>query len=288
MRPTRRAVAGIYAAKERPSFNPLIAHLPDVDAALAQGRFGPLAQKLARAFWPGPLTLVVNKSDACRVADLATAGLDSVALRVPAHPVAQELLRQAGRPIAAPSANRSGRVSPTSAAHVLADLDGRIDAVLDGGSTQVGLESTIVSCLGDEPLLLLRPGGVPREAIERLLGRPLEVAPEETGSEHRPLAPGMLASHYAPRAQVRLNAVAIAPGEAVLRFGGAQPAGLQHAAAVLDLSPSGDLVEAAAGLFAALRDLDEKGATTIAVTPIPNSGLGEAINDRLQRAAAPR
>jgi L-threonylcarbamoyladenylate synthase len=210
-----------------------------------------------------------------------------VALRVPAHPIAQDLLRQAGRPIAAPSANRSGRVSPTSAAHVLVDLDGRIDAVLDGGPTQVGLESTIVSCLGDEPLLL-RPGGVPREAIERLLGRPLQVAPEESGGEHRPLAPGMLASHYAPRARVRLNASSIAPGEAVLRFGGAQPAGLQDAAAVLDLSPSGDLVEAAAGLFAALRALDEKGVTTIAVTPIPNSGLGEAINDRLQRAAAPR
>ncbi|MCP8939040.1 L-threonylcarbamoyladenylate synthase [Alsobacter sp. SYSU M60028] len=283
-----RAVAGIYAAKERPSFNPLISHVPDVDAALAQGRFGPKALALARAFWPGPLTLVVEKSADCAVADLATAGLGSVALRVPAHPVARALLAATGRPVAAPSANRSGRVSPTEAAHVLADLDGRIDAVLDGGATRVGLESTIVSCLGDAPVLL-RPGGVPREAIEALLGETLASGGHDAPEEgEAPLAPGMLASHYAPRARVRLDAVDIAPGEAALLFGGAKPAGLERAVATRDLSPSGDLVEAASGLFAALRALDAEGAATIAVTPIPMTGLGEAINDRLRRAAAPR
>lgn len=278
------AVAGIYAAKERPSFNPLIAHVDSLESAKVQGVFDDNARRLAEAFWPGPLTLVVPVSRTCTVSDLARAGLDSVGLRVPAHPLAHALLAQAGRPIAAPSANRSGRVSPTSADHVLGDLDGRIDAVLDGGSAKVGVESTIVSCLGGTPRLL-RPGGVPREAIEALIGVRLE-----TGSEggSGPIAPGMLASHYAPRAQVRLNAVDIQPGEAALLFGAERPAGIEEAEAILNLSENGDLTEAAAHLFSYLRLLDASGAEAIAVSPIPETGLGEAINDRLRRAAADR
>jgi L-threonylcarbamoyladenylate synthase len=279
-----RAVAGIYAAKKRPRFNPLIAHLGSVDAALAQGRFDEAAQALARAFWPGPLTLVVPASAGCAVCDLARAGLDSVALRVPAHALAHDLIARVGRPLAAPSANRSGRVSPTSAAHVLTDLDGRIDAVIDGGPTDVGLESTIVACLGDAPQLL-RPGGVPRERIEDVLGRPLTV---DDAADAAPRAPGMLASHYAPRARVRLDAAEIAEGEAALLFGAEPVPGEERAKAVLNLSESGDLVEAAANLFAHLRALDATGADTIAVAVIPFHALGEAINDRLRRAAAER
>lgn len=278
------AVAGIYAAKERPSFNPLISHLDSFEAAKAQGLFDETAQKLAEAFWPGPLTLVVPVAPTCTVSDLARAGLDSVGLRVPAHPLAHALLKATGRPVAAPSANRSGRVSPTDADHVLGDLDGRIDAVMDGGASDVGVESTIVACLGGVPRLL-RPGGVPREAIEALIGRKLESA-SDTGKS--PLAPGMLASHYAPRAQVRLNATDIRSGEAALLFGSAMPTGSEHAIAALNLSKNGDLKEAAAHLFSYLRQLDSSGASTIAVAPIPETGLGEAINDRLQRAAAER
>nr|WP_236841788.1 L-threonylcarbamoyladenylate synthase [Bosea sp. PAMC 26642] len=277
------AVAGIYAAKERPSFNPLIAHLPDLDAARRQGLFDANALALARAFWPGPLTLVVPVSIGCTVSDLARAGLDSVALRVPSHPVARAVLRSAGRPIAAPSANRSGRISATSAAHVLADLDGRIDAVLDGGPTEIGVESTIVACLNGAPRLL-RPGGVPRTAIEGVIGRTLVL---EGPAGAAPISPGLLASHYAPSAQVRLDAVAPNPGEAWLGFGpGATE--LAPSEAALNLSPRGDLTEAAANLFGYLRRLDEAGRATIAVAPIPMHGLGEAINDRLRRAAAPR
>jgi L-threonylcarbamoyladenylate synthase len=282
-----RAVAGIYAAKERPSFNPLISHVANVDSALALGMFDDDARRLAEAFWPGPLTLVVPRVAGCPIADLALAGLDSVALRVPAHPLARALLVEVGRPIAAPSANRSGRVSPTTADHVLADLDGRIDAVLDGGSTAVGVESTIVACLDVVPVLL-RPGGVSRQDIERVLGRALaDPTPAESGDD-APLAPGMLASHYAPLAKVRLDAKEIHAGEAALLFGQDEPAGLECAARVLNLSIRGSLTEAAANLFAFLRALDETGATTIAVTPVPGEGLGEAINDRLGRAAAPR
>ena len=276
------AVAGIYAAKERPRFNPLIAHLGSVAAALGQGRFHADAAALAEAFWPGPLTLVVPLAPGSAIADLARAGLPSVALRVPAHPLAQILLQQAAVPVVAPSANRSGRVSPTSAAHVLADLDGHIDAVLDGGPAEIGVESTIVACLDGRPRLL-RPGGVPREAIETVLGRPLD----EAENERVPLAPGMLASHYAPRARVRLTAERIRPGEAALLFG--QPSIMAGSArAVLNLSPTGDLREAAANLFAHLRALDASGAETIAVAAIPDTGLGEAINDRLRRAGAQR
>jgi L-threonylcarbamoyladenylate synthase len=222
---------------------------------------------------------VVPAAPGEEISDLARAGLDTVGLRVPDHPVAQALLAAAGRPVAAPSANRSGHVSPTTAAHVLADLDGRIDAVVDGGPTDVGVESTIVACLGGEPVLL-RPGGVPREAIEAVIGRPLASA---TGAAT--IAPGMLASHYAPNAAMRLDVRAPEPGEALLAFGPAVPGG---AATVLNLSPSGDLAEAAANLFGHLRRLDASGARRIAVMPIPPEGLGEAIRDRLARAAAPR
>jgi L-threonylcarbamoyladenylate synthase len=277
------AVAGLYAAKERPRFNPLIAHLASLEAAEEQGRFDNAALRLAEAFWPGPLTLVVPAAPTCTVSGLARAGLDTLALRIPDHAVALALLRGVARPVAAPSANRSGRVSPTEAAHVLRDLDGRIDAVVDGGSARVGLESTVVACLGGETRLL-RPGGVPRAEIERVLGRPIGVP----AGRAQPLAPGMLASHYAPQARVRVDAREIRPGEAVLLFGGARPPGLERAAAALDLSEDGDLAEAAARLFSYLRRLDAAEVRSIAVTPIPESGLGEAINDRLRRAAAER
>jgi L-threonylcarbamoyladenylate synthase len=277
------AVAGIYAAKERPRFNPLIAHVAETEAAEREGMFDAAARRLAAAFWPGPLTLVVPAAPGCTVSDLARAGLDSLGLRVPAHPVARALLAEVGRPLAAPSANRSGRVSPTEPSHVLADLEGRIDAVLDGGASAVGVESTIVACLGGAPRLL-RPGGVPREAIEALIGERLA---EGLGGSAL-LAPGMLASHYAPRARVRLDAARIEPGEAALLFGRITPPGVQHAVRAVNLSEKGHLAEAAARLFAALRDLDASGAATIAVAPIPAMGLGEAINDRLQRAAAER
>jgi L-threonylcarbamoyladenylate synthase len=278
------AVAALYAAKGRPAFNPLIAHTPTRDAAYAFGRFDAAADALARAFWPGPLTLVVPIAADCAVCDLARAGLGTLALRVPNDAVAQAVLGAAGRPIVAPSANRSGRVSPTTAAHVLADLDGRIDAVLDGGPTEVGVESTIVACI-DGRVRLLRPGGLAREAIEALLGRALDDAEDDAAC---PLAPGRLLSHYAPRARVRLNAEEIVAGEALLAFGPRLPAGADRATTIENLSPSGDLTEAAARLFAALRRLDASGAPSIAVAPLPREGLGEAIRDRLERAAAPR
>jgi len=270
------AIARLYAAKGRPRFNPLIAHVADAAAARRLARFDAAAEKLAAAFWPGPLTLVLPKRPDCAVADLALAGLDSVAVRVPAHPVAQALLAAFAGPVVAPSANRSGHVSPTSAAHVLADLRGRVDMVIDAGPCAVGLESTIVACL-DVPTLL-RPGGLPREEIERVLGRRLALA---AVSDKAPLAPGMLSSHYAPKAKLRLNADMAAPGEALLGFGPA------HEAA-LNLSPRGDLIEAAANLFSHLRALDASGAGSIAVMKVPREGLGEAINDRLVRAAAPK
>lgn len=279
------AVAGIYAAKGRPRFNPLISHVQDQAAAEALALFDPLSRRLAAAFWPGPLTLVLPRRPGCPVSDLATAGLDTLAVRVPAHPVARRLLARVGRPVAAPSANRSGHVSPTTAAHVLADLSGRIDAVVDGGPTSVGVESTILQVDGDS-LRLLRPGGVPREAIAALAGRPV-AAPADAAAD-RPLAPGMLASHYAPSAAVRLDAARVEPGEALLAFGPVLPPGAAAAAAVLNLSPRGDLAEAAANLFGMLRDLDRSGARSLAVAPIPADGLGEAIRDRLLRAAAPR
>lgn len=284
------AVARLYEAKGRPAFNPLIAHVTDAGAARALALFDADAARLAGAFWPGPLTLVLPKAQGCTVSELATAGLDTIAVRVPRHPVAQDLLAAFGRPVVAPSANRSGHVSPTTAAHVFADLSGRIDLIVDGGPTPVGVESTVVACLGSalgEPSLL-RPGGVPREDIERALGRPLAEATTGIAVEDTPLAPGMLTSHYAPHTRMRLNAQSVEPDEALLAFGPALAQGAQKAVKTLNLSARGDLIEAAANLFSYLRTLDATKAAMIAVMPLPQEGLGEAINDRLQRAAAPR
>jgi L-threonylcarbamoyladenylate synthase len=276
-----RAVAEIYRAKGRPSFNPLIAHVADMATARREAIFDVRASRLAEAFWPGPLTLVLPLAPGARVCDLARAGLPSLGLRMPDHPVALDLLAAAGRPIAAPSANLSGHVSPTAPAHVLADLGGRIDVVIDGGPCGIGVESTIVALLDGEATLL-RPGGLSRAALEAVLGGPLAGALDE---DDQPLSPGLLASHYAPRGLVRLDAENLSEGEAGLDFGG-RFAGAS--AKVFDLSPGGDLAEAAANLFTFLRALDESGAKKIAVAPIPAVDLGEAINDRLRRAAAPR
>jgi L-threonylcarbamoyladenylate synthase len=281
------AIARLYQAKGRPAFNPLIAHVGDLDAARKIGRFDAAAELLAEAFWPGPLTLVLPKTIDCAVADLATAGLETVAIRIPAHPVARDILRVFGRPVVAPSANLSGHVSPTTAAHVQSDLEGRIDLIVDGGAVAVGVESTIVGIF-DSPMLL-RPGGLPRGEIERVLGHALKQPPADAASDSaQPLAPGMLASHYAPRTKVRLNAMRLEPGEALLAFGLGAISGIDEAAAVLNLSARGDLDEAAANLFGHLRALDARGARGIAVMPIPDDGLGEAINDRLRRAAVGR
>ena len=281
------AVARLYVAKGRPAFNPLIAHVRDREAARALAVFDADAERLA-GLWPGPLTLVLPKAHGCPVSELATAGLDTIAVRVPRHQVARDLLAAFGKPVVAPSANRSGHLSPTEAAHVLADLRGRIDMVIDGGATPVGVESSILACLG-EPVLL-RPGGLPRAAIEQALGRKLAEAPQTApgpAGDDVPLAPGMLASHYAPKARLRLDANNVEPGEALLAFG-APPADAGRARATRNLSTRGDLVEADANLFAHLRALDAAGVAGIAVMPIPHEGLGEAINDRLMRAAAPR
>jgi L-threonylcarbamoyladenylate synthase len=282
------AVARLYDAKGRPSFNPLIAHVAETAAARPLARFNQAAERLALAFWPGPMTLVLPKLANCPVAELATAGLDTIAVRVPSHPIARAILIALGRPVVAPSANRSGHVSPTTAQHVLADLRGRIELIVDGGPTPMGLESTIVACL-DRPVLL-RPGALPRVDIERLL--PLTEAPYSAAPpahvDEIPIAPGALASHYAPQARLRLNARRVEAHEALLAFGPMPVAGAEQAAAALNLSPRGDLIEAAANLFSYLRALDASGAATIAVMPVPRAGLGEAINDRLQRAAGPR
>lgn len=284
-----RAVAGVYAAKGRPSFNPLIAHVPDLAVASVYGQFSPLAVRLAEHFWPGPLTLVTPAAPGSPVSELATAGLATIALRVPASEIARELLRRVGRPVVAPSANLSGHVSPTSAAHVLADLDGRIDAIIDGGDAVVGVESTVVAVFGDVATLL-RPGGVTRMALETVIGAALRAPePDIAGSDPmRPASPGMLASHYAPNARVRLNAQSVHDGEALLTFGGYVPENGALAVRIIDLSKNGDLTEAAANLFGALRQLDLAGVASIAVATIPDVDLGEAINDRLRRAAAPR
>jgi L-threonylcarbamoyladenylate synthase len=276
-----RAVARVFEAKGRPRFNPLISHYASAEAAFADAVATEPARRLAAAFWPGPLTLVLPRAVRCRVALLASAGLDTLAVRVPAHATALTLLRAVGRPVAAPSANRSGRVSPTTAAHVLAELDGRIAAVLDCGPCPVGVESTVLDLTGARPVLL-RPGGVTREAMEK-------IGPVETGKPvGAPRAPGMLASHYAPALPVRLNATEVAADEALLAFGPPLPG----AAIIEQVSVTGELVEAAANLFAALRALDQTGNAkklrAIAVMPIPEAGLGGAINDRLRRAAAPR
>ena len=281
-----RAVAGIFAAKGRPHFNPLISHFASAEAALAEALPDGRARDLAARFWPGPLTLVLPRHPASRIDRLVSAGLDSLALRVPAHPLAQTLLRAVDRPVAAPSANPSGRVSPTTARHVLDGLSGRIDAVLDGGACAVGLESTVLDLTGPRPVLL-RPGGVPEEALEALLGPLDRPALAAEGAAALP-SPGLLASHYAPGLPLRLQAAAAGPEEALLAFGPA-PAG---AGALWQLSERGDLLEAAARLFAGLRWLDAEGQRLglngIAAMPVPRQGLGSAINDRLARAAAPR
>jgi L-threonylcarbamoyladenylate synthase len=275
------AVAAIYAAKERPAINPLISHVLDIDAAREHAIFGAEAEALVRAFWPGPLTLVLPVASTCGISLLARAGLETVALRSPSHETARALIGAAGVPLAAPSANLSGAVSSTTAAHVVADLDGRVDWILDGGPCRHGLESTIVGCLAGRPQLL-RAGAIAREAIESVLGSPIDsTSPTQTA----PNAPGQLASHYAPKADLRLGAKDAEADEAALDFGRSLKGGTS---ARLDLSPSGDLVEAASHLFSYLRALDASGAARIAVAPIPEHGLGAAINDRLRRAAAPR
>jgi L-threonylcarbamoyladenylate synthase len=273
------AVARIYAAKARPTFNPLIAHVASLEAALGQGIFPAGALLLAEAFWPGPLTLVVPLAPAATVCAASRAGQQNIALRVPAHPVALAVIAAAGRPLAAPSANRSGRVSPVTAAHVARDFTGEIELILDGGRCPVGLESTIIECLEEHPRLL-RPGGIAKTDIEAVLGRalgePLGFGPVRS--------PGMLNSHYAPRAKLRLEARTLESSDAGLDFGGVFGNGKN----VLDLSPSRDLAQAAANLFSFLRELDAREPACIAVAPIPREGLGEAINDRLTRGAAPR
>ncbi len=312
-----RAVAAIFAAKGRPRFNPLIVHVPDLAAAERLAVFPALALRLAQEFWPGPLTLVLRRRADSGLSDLVSAGLDTVAIRVPDHPVARALLTAAGVPVAAPSANRSGHVSATTAQHVAADFgevgsdpshatdamgsdpslrrsyvdrDGRCEGsdpssnaltIIDGGPTAHGLESTVLDATGDH-IVMLRPGAVPAEAIEAVLGA--NIARAFDGGA-RPVSPGQLVSHYAPRARLRLEAKDVQPGEALLAFGDVVP---PTAGPMINLSPTGDLIEAAANLFAALRQLDASGAAAIAVMPIPAYGLGEAINDRLKRAATPR
>jgi L-threonylcarbamoyladenylate synthase len=272
-----RAVARVFAAKERPRFNPLIVHVRGLAEAERYAVLDDTARLLAQAFWPGPLSLVVTKRPSGGIVDLVSAGLETIALRAPAHPVAQALLAAAQLPIAAPSANRSGRISPTTAAHVEAELDDRPAVILDGGPCPLGIESTVIAVLDDAPALL-RPGALPREAIELVLGAPLAAAK----ANHRGASPGQLETHYAPATPLRLGASSVARDEVLLAFGGDVPAG---ARVTINLSPSGSLEEAAARLFAALRQLDQAGAPSIAVMPIPTHGLGEAINDRLQRAA---
>jgi L-threonylcarbamoyladenylate synthase len=277
------AVARIFEAKGRPQFNPLIVHVAGADMAARYVDFPPVTETLAAAFWPGPLTLVLPRKADSAISLLASAGLDTIAVRAPNHKIAQALINAVGGPLAAPSANPSGAVSPTCAQHVRDGLGDKVDIILDGGPCPVGIESTIVKIEGDA-VFLLRPGGVAREAIERVVGKPLSNAPHTDN----PQAPGMLASHYAPRAPLRLNATAPKPGEAFLDFGKTAEQGPN----VLNLSSKGDITEAAANLFAYLRTLDalctEHGLSRIAAAQIPMEGLGEAINDRLVRAAAPK
>ena len=276
------AVASIFAAKRRPHFNPLIVHVPGLAEAETLAEFNERARVAARRFWPGPLTLVLPRRPDCGVSLLASAGLDTLAVRVPSHPVARMLLRAARRPVAAPSANRSGRVSPTTAMHVAADLGADVALTLDGGACDVGIESTVLDLSGAVPDLL-RPGGILLEDLHAALG-PIDVpAGGETATAMR--SPGRLASHYAPTLPLRLDVATARAGEALLAFGPAAPPGF---AEMLFLSRSGDLVEAAANLFAMLRRLDRPQFSGIAVMPIPETGLGRAINDRLHRAAAPR
>jgi L-threonylcarbamoyladenylate synthase len=276
-----QAVAKVFAAKGRPAINPLIVHVPDIARAEAHAVFDARAEELAAHFWPGPLTLVLKRQAKSRISDLVTAGLDSVAIRAPAHPVARALLLAADRPVAAPSANRSSRVSATTALHVAEEFGEAVDLILAAGKTTVGLESTIVDLTGERPLLL-RPGAVTVDELTAVLGDIVV----DAGNPDRPNAPGQLRRHYAPDTRLRLNAAMADPGEALLAFG-PDPFAARHAKAVLNLSESGDLHEAATNLFAMLRLLDAGGHQGIAVMPIPETGIGAAINDRLRRAATP-
>ncbi len=279
------AVAAIFAAKDRPSFNPLISHVASAQAAFELGTATPLAACLADAFWPGPMTLILTRRPDCPIALLTSAGLDKIALRVPAHAEARHLLEAFGGPVAAPSANPSGRISPTRAEHVLAGLGGRIELVLDGGPCESGLESTVIDCTGDTAHIL-RPGGITREAVAATLAaRGMTLATESSPTdEDAPASPGQLASHYAPLAPVRLNVTAPEPGMELIGFGETGGAGELE----LNLSPAGDLQDAAANLFQMMHAADAAGAAVIGVAPVPDRGLGEAVNDRLRRAAAPR
>ncbi len=275
------AVARIYEAKGRPSFNPLIVHFADIESVKSQVQWNDWAEKLAAVFWPGALTFILPRSEDCKLALLVSAGLETVAVRIPAHPIAHSLIEKAGTPIAAPSANTSGKISPTTADHVLASLGDKISCILDGGTCDIGLESTVIDISGylpgylsGETPTLLRPGGISQTDLEAVIG-PITVASEGDAI----VSPGMLARHYAPDAPIRLNTLEFKETETVLGFGPKSPAG------ALNLSATGDLIEAAANLFAMLHQLDQPGANPIAVMPIPDEGLGIAINDRLRRAA---
>lgn len=277
------AITRIYETKGRPRFNPLICHMADLAMAERHAIFDPVSRLLAERFWPGPLTLVLPLKPGSGIHPLATAGLDTVGIRVPMG-FAGDLIRAFGKPLAAPSANSSGKISPTAAEHVMEDLGERIELVLDGGPCPVGVESTIVR-VENGKIRLLRPGGIAAEALAAVTG--LAVERQQTNGAAIE-APGMLASHYAPDAAVLLDATRVEPGDALIRFAGTPVQGMERAKLVLDLSPTGDLAEAAANLFDFMKKADASGAAHIAVSPIPEHGLGEAINDRLRRAAAPR
>ncbi|MEM7170159.1 MAG: L-threonylcarbamoyladenylate synthase [Pseudomonadota bacterium] len=281
-----QAVAKIFAAKGRPSFNPLIVHFAEAESAAREVFFDGRAERLAAAYWPGPLTLVLPRRGASAISPLCSAGLDSLAVRVPGHPIGQRLLRDSGLALAAPSANASGRISPTSAYHVAQSLGSRVPLILDGGPAQVGLESSVVD-LTSSKARLLRPGGIAVESIESVIGPLVGPQSSEGALENGEalLAPGLMASHYAPDLPVRLRATSVSATEALLAFG---PEPLAGAALTINLSPSGNLTEAAARLFEALYALDQHDFAAIAAMPIPDHGLGQAINDRLTRAAAPR
>jgi L-threonylcarbamoyladenylate synthase len=282
------AVASIFATKGRPSFNPLISHVATAEMAFTLGKKTAIAECLASHFWPGAMTLILDRTPDCNVSMLTTAGLSKIAVRVPSHNAATHLLTAFGGPLAAPSANPSGRISPSMASHVMEGLDGHIDVVLDGGACQSGLESTIVDCSSDMPVIL-RPGGITRNAINDVLkkaGHGLLGQNTDPKVEKKPISPGQLASHYAPKLSVRMNAETADHNEIAIGFG------TQINEATLNLSISGNITEAAANLFALLHKADklgaEKNAVRIAIAAIPDQGLGEAINDRLRRAAAPR
>ena len=278
-----QAITRIYEMKGRPRLNPLICHMADLAMAEEHAVFDPLSRRIAEAFWPGPLTLILPIRPESAIHPLVRAGLDTVGIRVPSG-IASRLISTFGQPLAAPSANTSGRISPTSAHHVAEDFGDKLELVLDAGPATVGLESTILKVEG-ETIRLLRPGGLDAADVERVIGRPV-LRNDKAGATIE--APGMMASHYAPDAPVRLDASDVRPGEVLIRFGGKALAGEDRAALVLDLSPSGDLAEAATNLFGYMKQADATGARSIAFSPIPATGLGEAINDRLQRAAAPR